>query len=235
VVKVFALLPQRPDITQEHFHEHWGGTHAELAKRIKTIRQYVQSHRIDPGVSGLAQAPYEGIAEVLFDDLATAAGMGEDPDYVEGCHQDEPNIFDMDGLAFLMTSIVVPRPGPELPQEDRGTKAILLLRRAQGAGAEEFGERLRGAAERIAEAVPDARRVSVAVSLPEMYADGAEPTYDAVVELSFTDPGAFDAATGGSAEAVLRELGDAIDPDASASFLAEELRVTWPPALAAVA
>jgi uncharacterized protein (TIGR02118 family) len=111
MVKVFALLPRRADVTEDYFHEHWAGPHGELALRITTINRYVQSHRVAPGVSSLSPAPYDGIAEVWFVDLATAAGMADDPNYANYAHLDEPNFIDTEHLAFVMTSEHVVRAG----------------------------------------------------------------------------------------------------------------------------
>jgi hypothetical protein len=230
MVKVFALIPKRPDVSDEFFHDHWAGEHAELAKRITTLLAYVQSHRIDPGVAGLGDSIYEGIAEVWFVDAETAAGMGEDPNYVNGCHVDEPKLMDMDNLGFILTDENVQREGDPIGQDDEGAKAMLLLRRAGGLEPAAFADAVR--AVDLAGAVPDAQRVSVAVAIPEAYADGAEPIFDAVAELWFTDVKAFEAAWG-DGEQALGALGDVIDRGASAGFLGDELRVLWPVSAAA--
>lgn len=224
MVKVFALLPRRQDVTEEFFHQHWAGPHADLAKRITTLQRYVQSHRTGDGVPGLTPAPYEGIAEVWFVDAATAAGMGEDPNYAEGAHLDEPKFIDVDNLAFVMTEESVVRGGPPVAQDTPGTKAMLLLRRPTGQDPQDFARGLRDAEGRLAESVPDARRVTVSVALPDMYAEGAEPAYDAIVELFFEE--GADAA--GAAAGALAELDEVADTGRSESFVAEELRVIWP-------
>ncbi|MCW2958396.1 MAG: Ethyl tert-butyl ether degradation EthD [Solirubrobacterales bacterium] len=226
MVKVFALIPRRPDVSQDFFHEHWAGPHAELAKRITTLRGYVQSHRIEPGVMGLPASIYEGIAEVWFDDAATAAGMGEDPNYAEGAHLDEPNFIDTDNLGFLLSEVEVQREGPPIAKDDPGAKAMLLLNRADGLSPADFAQRIRSAD--LAAAVPDATRVSVAVALPDMYADGAEPTFDAVVELWFPSVDAFSSAWTAKGRQVAQALDGLVSREASAAFLGEELRVLWP-------
>lgn len=233
MIKVFALIPRRPDVTHAFFHQHWAGPHAELALRITTLRGYVQSHRVAPAPSGLPDAIYEGIAEVWFDDAATAAGMGEDPNYAEGALLDEPNFIDTDNLAFLLSEEQVQREGPPVAKDDGGAKLMLLLRRADGLSGADFAAAVREA--RLADAAPDARRVTVAVAIPDMYADGAEPPYDAVAELWFSDLDALRAAWSASGGKVLDALGSAVDRDRSAAFPAEELRVIWPLAVTSTA
>lgn len=232
MVKVFALIPRRPDVTDEFFHQHWAGPHAEVSKRITTLLRYVQSHRIGPDVAGLAAAPYEGIAEVWFTDFATAAGMGEDPNYVEGAHADEPNFIDLDNLAFVICDEEVVRSGPPIGQADDGAKAMLLLRRAAGTGPGELAQTLGTAGQAMAGDVPSARRVTVSTAVAELYADGGEPPFDAIVELWFDDAEAFSAAWG-PGTTVLGRLGEAIDPAGSLAFLGDELRVIWPEDVAA--
>lgn len=233
MIKVFALIPRRPDVTDAFFHEHWGGPHADLALRITTLRGYVQSHRVAPAPTGLPDAPYEGIAEVWFDDAATAAGMGEDPNYAEHAHLDEPNFIDTDNLGFLLSEEQMLREGPSVAKDDGGAKLMLLLRRADGLAPADFAAAVRAAP--LADAIPDAWRVMVAVAIPDMYADGAEPTYDAVAELWFNDLDALQAAWSASGERVLGAFGSALDRDRSAAFPAHELRVIWPLAVASPA
>lgn len=223
MVKVFALIPRRPDVTEEFFHEHWAGPHAEFAQRITTIRRYVQSHRID-GPQALAPAPYEGVAEVWFDDKQTAAGMGEDPNYANYAHVDEPNFIDVDHLAFLMTAERVVRPGQPTGPEDAPVKTMLLLRRAPGIEPHELGERF-GQLDGV---VSSAQRVAFSVALADSYADGAEPVYDAVGELTFESEEALAGAAGEIHALITGDLADLIDPTESASLIARELRVIWP-------
>ncbi len=226
MVKVFALIPRRPDVTTEFFHEHWAGPHADLALRITTMRRYVQSHRTTNSVAGLGESIYEGIAEVWFDDAATAAGMGEDPNYAEGAHLDEPNFIDTDNLGFLLSDEDVQLAGEPVGKEAGGAKVMLLLRRADGMDPADFGRRLREV--RVAELVPDVLRATVSVAIPEMYADGAEPTFDAVVEARFADASTFETAWSQAGDGVLSAIDAFADRDRSAGFVAQELRVIWP-------
>ena len=225
MVKVFALIPRRPDISDEQFHQHWSTTHADHAKRITTLQRYVQSHRIDPGVADLEDSIYEGIAEVWFVDLATAAGMGEDPNYVDYAQADEPNFIDLERLTFVMTAEEVVREGAQVLKEDPGAKAMLLLRRRAGLEPADFAGQLRDAGPAIADAAPDATRVVVCTALADTYTDEAEPAFDGIVELWFDSAEAFELSW---SPEVLNAVGELIDHDNSASFLADELRVIWP-------
>lgn len=228
MVKVFALIPRRSDTSEQHFHEHWSGPHAELALRITTMLGYVQSHRTAPALEGIPESPYDGIAEVWFQDAETAAGMGEDPNYAEYAHLDEPNFIDTDRLGFVITQEHVLRAGDPVAKDAAGVKVLLLLRRSDQLSAREFARRLLAAGGRLAELVPAAHRVVLAVAIPESYQDGAEPTYDALVELWFPRREDFEQAWRDSGESLLGEIDAVADPFGTCGMLAEELRVVWP-------
>lgn len=228
MIKVFALIPKRADIGDEQFHEHWRNPHGELAKRITTLRRYVQSHATDERVDGLPPAIYRGVAEVWFDSLEVALGMGSDPNYVDYAGADEPNFIDQSRLAFLFTEERVVVAGPELTADAPETKAIILLRRRAGVAPEEFRKQLQDAADGLA-GPAGLQRAVVCTSLPDMYTDG-DPPFDAVVELSWPDAASFRRAWGSRDDAGQRlaALLDLPDPVASAALLTEPYRVIWP-------
>ena len=228
MVKVFALIPRRSDISEAQFHKHWAGPHAQLAQRITTMRGYVQSHRVAPALEGIPESPYDGVAEVWFDDAETAAGMGEDPNYAEYAHVDEPNFIDTGSLGFVLTQEQVLLPGESVAKDAAGIKVLLLLHRSDQLSPREFTQRLRAVGDRLAELVPRARRLVLAMAIPESYTEDAEPPYDALVELWFSGREEFEEAWRESGESLLNEIDAVADPFRTCGMLAEELRVIWP-------
>jgi uncharacterized protein (TIGR02118 family) len=228
MVKVFALIPRRVDISERQFHDHWAGPHAQLALRITTLRRYVQSHRVAPKLDGLPEPPYDGIAEVWFDDAEAAASMGEDPNYVDHAHADEPNFIDTEQLSFIATEEQVLRAGSPPAKDAGGIKAMILLARIDPLSPRDLAQRLQGLGEDLVALLPGAQRIVIAVTVPESYADGAEPTFDAVLELWFDDRDAFEEAWRSSGESLLGRLDSVADPFRSCGMLAEEQRVIWP-------
>lgn len=221
MIKVFALIPRRPDVPVEEFHDHWRHPHGDLALRITTMQGYLQSHRLASPGGGLEDPPYEGIAEVWFEDLATAAGMGEDPDYIEGCHADEPLFIDVDRLAFLMTEQDVLVAGPPTAQDAAGVKLLILLPadgdapRSVGPSREqeqELGTRL------------GATRHVLCLPSAEAYADAAPP-YGGIRELWWPDRRAMESARDAEPDAWKQLVGGATE-----ALLATEHRVLWPSA-----
>jgi hypothetical protein len=227
MVKVLALLPQREDIPREEFHSHWVAPHGEMACGIDTLQAYVQCHRIRPGISGLAESDYEGIAEVWFEDVETAAAMGEHPVYLADVNPDEPNFIDIDRLAFVFADEHVVRDGATLEKETPVVKAQLLLRRAAGSSREGFDETWAATDEAAAAAFPGAIRIVRTEARAESYAEG-DPPADGFLEVWWCDRPAFEADWSAGGAEYLKAVGGFTDLDASSAFLSEELRLLWP-------
>jgi len=221
MVKVYALIPRRNDVTIEKFHAHWRNVHAPLGKRITTIRRYVQSHVLRPAVSGLPTSIYEGVAEVWFDDLETATSMGDDPDYSQYAGADEPNFIDQSKLMFLFCNETVTLPGPSLAADGEEVKALLLLNRTKPTTwlTEEVAPR--------ALALPRIQRLAFSVS--DVATQNDNPSFDTVVELSWRDLPTFDVAWSAPEADLLRDsLVSGIDVAHSAGMITDQTRVIWP-------
>jgi uncharacterized protein (TIGR02118 family) len=227
MIKVYALLPKRPDISEEQFQEHWRTVHREHALRIDRLRRYVQAHRIAQAVPGVAPAPYSGIPEVWYDSLASAVGQNDDPNYTEYAQRDEPNFIDMSGIRWVMTEHRPIHAAAPLDTDTPATKAILLVRRPKGAAIEQFQMRWWELSECLYSMVHGVFRTAAAVTLPETYR-GDEPTYDAFAELWWPDRPSFEAGWGESGQDVLGAIGEVADLGRSNGFLCRELRVIWP-------
>lgn len=227
VIKVAALIPSRPDITTEKFHSHWRDPHGELAKRITTLRRYQQSHWVGAGVPGVPESIYRGIAEVWFDGLDVALGMGDDPNYTDYAGADEPNFIDQSRLAFLFLDERAVAPGPGYAQGSPETKAMLLLKRKAGVTKEAFRVGLGTAAVDAAAAATGAERYVPATTHDVLYADGADPLYDGLVELSWPSREAFERGWASGGPGYLGRLAEVADLGRSASHLAEPYRVIW--------
>lgn len=228
MIKVYALLPKRPDISAGQFHEHWSTVHREHALAITRLRRYVQAHRIDDEMlSGLEQAPYDGIPEVWYDSLESAVGQDDDPDYVEGAKRDEPNFVDMNGIAWVMTDERLVRDDLDLEAEPDSAKALILVHRSEGLDRETFAATWPAAAQTAMDALPGVRRAAVATTLPETY-DAAEPAYDGVLELWWADRETFRADWEAAGSSTLDALEDVIARKRSHGAVVRELRVIWP-------
>jgi uncharacterized protein (TIGR02118 family) len=222
---MFAFPSRRADVSVADFHAHWRGPHRALAERIPSFRRYVQSHRrwdLDPG---LPPPPFEGSAEVWFDQVADALGMQDDPAYAEGAAVDEPNFIDMERLVFIFTEEDVLEPGPPIDKSDGGLKLMQMVRRAPGVEREEFTAAWAHSDDGLAGQLRADRHVACRTLLDS----APEPAFDGVREVFWADPDDFEVAR--------REFApdwpclhdpELVDPRASPSMVVDELRVIWP-------
>lgn len=230
MIKVFALIPKKPDISHEQFHRHWREVHAPLALRIQTLRRYVQSHRLPHQIAGFSSAPYEGLAEVWFDNVETAAGLRTNPEYLEGAYKDEPNFIETSGLTFLLTRENVVVAGPAFAKDTPAVKGVFLVKRKPGMTVAEFQEYWRHRHAPLVPRTPHLVRYVQCHVLPETYESDTPPAYDGVAELWWPDLEKFKASWA-SPELRVEQLSDArkfVDGNNSTALLAEEIRVIWP-------
>ncbi len=228
MIKGFALIPQKAGITRETFHEHWEKVHAPLALQIQVLRRYVQSHRLPQTLPGFEDVPYEGIAEIWFDQLSDVMQLGDNPDYVNGALADEPNFIDQSGLRFLATREEIVIPGPTIERDTPLVKAIFLLKRRADMTVAEFQKYW---LEEHAPQIPRDMGVMRYVQchqLPETYAEET-PAFDGVAELSFEDMSAFEAYWGSErVQAIFAADAPRFLGEGCVALLSEEKRIIWP-------
>lgn len=234
MTKMYALLPKRPDITEDQFHHHWSTVHHDHALKIERIRRYVQSHRIDGAVPGIKLINFDGVPECWFDNLESALGMGEDPSYTENALQDEPNFIDMDGIGFVMTENRVLVGRGLLEVATPAVKAIVMVRRRPADDVADFQNRWWSFAETLSDTLPKVIRTAASVTDSRMYeagrqADGTAPEFDGFAEIWWPDRASFDQSWGEAGERIIKMLNDVSDPESTVAGLFEELRVIWPP------
>ena len=229
MVKCFALITKKSGISDEQFHSHWKGIHAEFALRIKSLRRYVQSHRIPDVSVSFGQAPYHGAAEVWYDDLATAVGMRTNPQYLEGAYLDEPNFIDQPALKWLATTENVVVAGPPIAKTTSLVKGLFLVKRKPGLSVAEFQDYWRTKHAPLVPRTPHLVRYVQCHVLPETYESEYPPAFDGVAELWWPDLAKFKESWA-SPELQVEQLTDAkkFVGDNTCAFLAQENRVVWP-------
>lgn len=230
MIKVFAFIVKRADLTDEQFHAHWREPHGRLTKKVPQIRRYLQNHGIGATVTlpGFSTTPYRGIATIWVESLKDLGDIFDDPGFQE-VHEDELNLLDRDQLAWLITNESVILPGDDADDiEARATKAMLFVRRLSKSSDEEFQSVMMAVAEsnRSHKAL---RRVTCALPVPEAYEGEDEAMFDGVLELSFPDHEMFETAWPDLKNKTMSELGKVADFSASRGFLAREERVIWAP------
>lgn len=110
MIKLVALVRKRPDLSAAAFRDYWLGTHAALAAAIPGMRGYRINIASDPG--GQPPAPYDGSAEIWFDDRAAMeAGLAS----AEGVIAGDDTAHFAAGIEFLVTEEHVILPGQATP------------------------------------------------------------------------------------------------------------------------
>jgi uncharacterized protein (TIGR02118 family) len=227
MIKFFGLIPRRPDISSDEFHDHYRHPHGTLGRQISTFREYVQSHQIHTDRLGDGQEMYEAVAEVWFDTVADAVGLADHPHYIEHVQPDEPNFVDMDNLKWLYTTEEVLISGPDVHSPDAAARGLqrFHLERATSIKLIHFRE-----TENVDRSAEDDRALGASLGAirhvrcrpqVEIHAD-EPPAFSEVQELWWPTVWAFEEATASSD--ALREF-LAIAPS-SVTLLAQAERFT---------
>jgi len=111
VIKLTALLPRHPSMSHAEFVAYHKEVHAPLllsdpfARRL--VRRYEQCHSLPAQIPGLPQPPqpFDGIAELLFDDIAAVESFYTDPHYFEVIQPDEARFIDVARAQVLLCTV----------------------------------------------------------------------------------------------------------------------------------
>ncbi|WP_421724189.1 EthD family reductase [Bauldia sp.] len=97
MIKLVALVNKKSGLSIEQFRDYWIDIHAPLARQIPGMRGYRINVGSDPGE--LTPAPYDGSAEIWFDDRQTMdAGLSSPQGDIAGA---ETSNF-ADSIVFLV-------------------------------------------------------------------------------------------------------------------------------------
>lgn len=102
--KMFGLIPRKPGITKQYFHDHYRHPHGTLGRRISYMRGYTQSHQFDTDLLGPDQRRFEACAEVWMDNVHAAQNFGTEPNYIDHVLPDENNFVDLDKLEWCFVT-----------------------------------------------------------------------------------------------------------------------------------
>ena len=104
MIKLVALVRRRHDLSPQAFRDHWLGTQAPLARRIPGMRGY--RINIAGDAEGMPSAPYDGSAEIWFDDRRSMdEGLASREGVIAG--EDVPNFTaSVTFLAFVACGLV---------------------------------------------------------------------------------------------------------------------------------
>jgi uncharacterized protein (TIGR02118 family) len=107
MIKLSFAVRRREDIDLPEFHRYWQDEHGPLVRsmqRALRIRRYVQSHRLETPLNELlrssrhAMEPYDGVAELWWDDIDALVAATSTPEGAAGSTallEDEARFIDL--------------------------------------------------------------------------------------------------------------------------------------------
>ncbi len=114
MIKLTFVVRRRSDVEAEEFHRYWRDEHGPLVRSYTdalAIRRYVQVHRIDTPANDALRAsrdadePYDGVAELWWDDLDALAAATSTPEGVAAGRallEDERRFIDLERSALWL-------------------------------------------------------------------------------------------------------------------------------------
>lgn len=102
MIKLVYCIARRPGMSVDEFSRYWYEVHAPIGSRIPGLRRLVQSHPVSPPDDLLPPAPFDGMAELWFDDLAALRAARLSPEW-RASTEDEPNFIDATRTALFLT------------------------------------------------------------------------------------------------------------------------------------
>lgn len=85
----------------EAFRRYWLEEHPKVVLRLPGIRRYVQDHPTLSAYDGGREPPYDGVAEVWFDDWEALRASGRGPAW-QAVAADEANFMDAASRRLLV-------------------------------------------------------------------------------------------------------------------------------------
>ena len=223
MIKTFGMLHKRGDISQDQFHAHWRGPHADHAvKLVPIMRRYVQNHRAPRPYPGF-EPPADGCPEVWLDSLETARILTTMPEYMTGAFIDEPAFMRVRSEGVLVQEKIMLE-GPKLARDARPVKALFFLKRGAGISRKAFEEFWLGRDAPLLVGGKQAIRWVKSTLVPDAYVD-QEALYDGVEELWWTDTAAQEQDMAAATTDLVTEK--FVDRSASRAMFVDENRVVW--------
>ena len=175
MIKVVEVVNRRAGMEVEAFQEYWRTTHGPIVAELPGLRRYVQSHTRLGGYRR-GDVPFDGIAELWFDDKAALAAIAATPEFA-AAKRDESNFIDTDTLVELVVDDTVIKDGP-VP--DGGLKNVEFLHLSTDRSPEDAHRYWREVHGPIAASIPTMSRYVQSHVRMGAYARPEPPPFDGV-------------------------------------------------------
>lgn len=135
---MLAPITKRNDLTDEEFRNHWQDRHAEVIRNTPdsapTVRRYVQNPVL-PEAYPDEDPPYDGVAEVWFDDHQALEGWLNHPYYEETVKPDSKQFVDRENIDRILCQETAMDANPT---DTDMIKLYAFLKRKRGLTVQEF-------------------------------------------------------------------------------------------------
>jgi uncharacterized protein (TIGR02118 family) len=173
VIKSFSFLARRPGLSHEDFVRHWHDVHVPMSHDVPGLRGYIVSTVVEQqtrsDVPGFAMAPFDGLAQVWFDDLDARARAGAS---AEGkrWHADGATIIGAIRMFVAREDRVVPLPAKRPP-----LKTLSVIKRKPQLSVDQFRHHWRGIHAPMARDVPKLRGFALSEIVEEQFRPDIDP------------------------------------------------------------
>lgn len=174
MIKVTEIVNRRAGMSVEDFQHHWRHNHGPIVARLPGLRRYVQSHTRLGGYGRSDEPPFDGIAELWFDDKDAMRSMASTPEF-EAAKRDEPNFIDTGSLIELVVDEHVIKDGP-VPEG--AVKSVEFVRFKEGMAPEEAQAYWRSTHGALAARIPTMSRYVQSHVRLGAYRSNGGPCYD---------------------------------------------------------
>ncbi len=102
MIKIIYCITRKQGMSVEEFQRYWWETHRSIAARIPGVRRYVQCHTLPQLYGGDSPPPYDGAAELWFDDQEAFQAILGSPE-LQTAREDERNFIDHSRSILIIT------------------------------------------------------------------------------------------------------------------------------------
>lgn len=105
MIKLSILVKRRSDLSLDQFSAHWKDIHGPLfssqpeVKRY--VKKYVQVHSTGQQLKQFPVAPYDGVAEIWFDEMEDIDKVFGTENYLKTIAPDEALFIDRDRILWI--------------------------------------------------------------------------------------------------------------------------------------
>lgn len=180
MIKVAEVVRRPAGMDVASFQAHWRERHGPIVAKLPGLRRYVQSHPL-PGGYAKGDLPFDGIAELWFDDKEALGAIRGSPEFA-AAKADEPHFIDTTTLIELVVDEHVIKDGPAPADAIKSMILIAFDPAKDPAEAQAYWRDVHGP---IATPIPQiARYVQSHVRLGA-YRDGRRPPFDGIATTWF--------------------------------------------------